>query len=372
MKFLFAGGGTAGHINPALAIANRLREMNSDAEVRFVGTKEGLEAGLIPHSGYPLDFIRVHGFERKYSFKTIKTMAEIPFAIEASKRIIKEFKPDAVVGTGGYVCGPVLYAAAKLKLPTLVHESNAFPGITTKILSQYVDEVAVGIEAGERYLPKARKIVFTGNPVRPSMLTVDSFAARRRLGIDKKPFIVIFGGSLGARDFNRAMADWICSAADRGEYRILMGTGKLNQYEAVIDRFKENGFDLGAHPDITVSEYIYDMDIAMNAADLVISRAGASTLAELTAIGKPAILVPSPYVTDNHQEHNARAVESGGGALVIAEAELTAEKINAAVSSIVGDKKRLAAMGEASAKMGVRDSADRICGEIMKLIKNKT
>lgn len=371
MRFLFAGGGTAGHINPALAIANRLCDMYPNTEIRFVGTKEGLEAGLIPHSGYPLEFIKVHGFERKYSLKTVKTVTEIPFAVAASKRIIKEFRPDAVIGTGGYVCGPVLYAAARLKLPTLVHESNAFPGITTKILSQYIDEVAIGIEAGEKYLPKAKKIVFTGNPVRPSMLTVESFAARRKLGIDEKPFIVIFGGSLGARDFNRAIADWICSAAAGDKYRILMGTGKNNQYDAVMNRFKENGFDIDAHPNVTVSEYIYDMDVAMNAADLVISRAGASTLAELTAIGKPAILVPSPYVTDNHQEHNARAVESGGGAVVIAEAELTAEKIDEAVASIAGDRKRLAAMGEASAKMGVRDSADRICAEIIKLVKNK-
>ena len=372
MKILFAGGGTAGHINPALAIANRVRELYSDTEVHFVGTKEGLEAGLIPHSGFPIDFIKVHGFERKLSFGTLKTAAELPAAVAASKKIIKKFKPDVVVGTGGYVCGPVLYAAARLKIPTLVHESNAFPGITTKILSRYVDEVAIGIDDGRKFIPNAKNIVFTGNPVRPSILTVERSAARAELNLDDRPFVIIFGGSLGARDFNKAAADWICSVADSHKYRILMGTGKLNQYDAVMKRFADNGVDTEKYDDITISEYIYNMDVAMNAADLVISRAGASTLAELTAIGKPAILVPSPYVTDNHQEHNARAIERGGGAAVIPEAEFSAKSIDAAVSDIVSSKTKLVEMGTNSAKMGVPDSADRICKEVLRLIdKNK-
>lgn len=368
MRILFAGGGTAGHINPALAIANRFKEMQTDTEVHFVGTKEGLETSLIPHSGYTLDTIKVHGFERKISLKTFKNLLEIPGAVAASKKIIKKFKPDAVVGTGGYVCGPVLYAAAKMGIPTLVHESNAFPGITTKLLSGYVDTVAIGIQAAEKYLQKSKNIVFTGNPVRPSILSVDSFDARRSMGLDERPFIVIFGGSLGARDFNAAVADWISSVADSGKYQILMGTGKNNQYDTVMSRFSQNGIDINKYTDITVNEYIYDMDIAMNAADLVISRAGASTLAELTAIGKPAILVPSPYVTDNHQEHNARAVEKMGGAVVILENDFSAESINKTVNEILTDKERLAQMKKKSSQMGVKNSAERICDEVLKLI----
>ncbi|MBD9008951.1 MAG: undecaprenyldiphospho-muramoylpentapeptide beta-N-acetylglucosaminyltransferase [Clostridiales bacterium] len=368
MKVLFSGGGTAGHINPALAIANHLKDVCGELEAHFVGTAEGLEVGLIPRSGYPLDLIKVHGFERKLSFGTFKTAFELPAAVAASKRIIKKFKPDIVVGTGGYVCGPVLYAAAKMKIPTFVHESNAFPGITVKILSKYVDEVAVGIDAARKYLPNAKKVVHTGNPVRPEILNVDSFAARRRLRLDSRPFIVIFGGSLGARDFNAAMADWICSVAKSGKYNILMGTGKLNQYEKVMKRFLDSGINLNDFPDIKVSEYIYDMDIAMNAADLVVSRAGASTLAELTAIGKPAVLVPSPYVTDNHQEHNARAIESGGGARVILESELNVEKIDSVIREITDNPAKLAEMRRASAEMGVPDSADIISREILNLV----
>lgn len=369
MKILFAGGGTAGHINPALAIANRLRERNENVGMRFVGTAAGLEVSLVPHSEYELDIIKVHGFERRLSLRTIKTMLEIPAAIAASRRIIKRFEPDAVVGTGGYVCGPVLYAAAKMGLPTLIHESNAFPGITTKILSSYVDVVAVGVEAAKKYIPKAKELELTGNPIRPSILSVDSFSARRKMGLDKRPFILIFGGSLGARDFNAHITDWISSIADSGRYQILMGTGKLNQFDAVMERFSQNGIDIEKKSDIKICEYIYDMDIAMNAADLVISRAGASTLAELTAIGKPSILVPSPYVTDNHQEHNARAVESEGGAVVITEGEMSAELIDEAVAKITSDPGRLAAMRRASAQMGVPDAADLICEKIEGLVR---
>ncbi len=366
MKILFAGGGTAGHINPALAIAGGMRERNTDVKVHFVGTKEGLEVSLIPHSGYTLDLIKVHGFERRLSFGTVKNILELPAAVMASEKIIKKFKPDIVVGTGGYVCGPVLYAAAKMGIPTLVHESNAFPGITTKILARYVDVVAVGMEAAKKHLPKTKKTMVAGSPIRPSMLGVDNFLARRKLGLDSRPFIIIFGGSLGARDFNKAMADWIMSVADSHKYQILMATGKNNQLDAVKKRFEENKFILPN--DIKVDEYIYDMDIAMNAADLVISRAGASTLAELTAIGKPAILVPSPYVTDNHQQHNAEAVESGGGAVMIKESDLNTEIIERTVSDIVLNPERQAKMKKASLKMGVPNSIDIICDEIERLV----
>lgn len=368
MKILFAGGGTAGHINPALAVANYIKEREKDTEIRFVGTKEGLESTLVPHSGYDIDIIKIHGFNRKLSFGTIKTMLEIPGAVLASKRIIKNFKPDIVVGTGGYVCGPVLYAAAKMGISTLVHESNAYAGITTRILARYVDVVAVGIEAAKERISDAKKVIFTGNPVRPSILSADSFSSRRKMGLDQRPFIVVFGGSLGARDFNKAVVDWISSVADTGEYQILMGTGKNNQYESVLKRFRQNGTNIEENESITVSEYIYDMDIAMNAADLVVSRAGASTLAELTAIGKPAVLVPSPYVADNHQEHNARAVEKGGGAVVITEAELSSKTLNAVIEEVTKNSEILAEMKKGSAAMGVPDAVERIYRQMLQMI----
>lgn len=367
MKVLFAGGGTAGHINPALAVANYIAEKNPDTDISFVGTKEGLEVSLVPHSGYPIEYITVHGLERKISLGTLKTLFEIPMALVQSNKIIKRFKPDVVIGTGGYVCGPLLMAAAKKGIPTLVHESNAFPGITTKLLAASVDTVAVGIEAAKDLVKGAKKVVFTGSPVRPSILKINKTDARKKLKLDERPFILIFGGSLGARDFNAAMAEWIIKESKIGRYRILMGTGKSG-YDSITEKIKSSGLDLSQNTDIEIKDYIYDMDVVMNAADLVISRAGASTLSELTAIGKPAILVPSPYVADNHQEHNARAIERGGGAKVIMESELNTIKIEEAVSEITDNSKVLAAMSEASRKMGVPDSTEIIYKEIMSLI----
>lgn len=366
MRILFAGGGTAGHINPALAIANYISE-KEQSEIAFVGTDEGLEAELIPRLGHKISLIKIHGFERKLNLQNFKNIFELPKSIIDSKKIIREFKPDIVIGTGGYVSGPVLYAAAKMNIPTLIHESNAYPGVTTKILSGYVDVVALGSAAAKQYLKKYNKIIHTGNPVRPSILSTGEFEARRILKLDQRPFIVFFGGSMGARDFNANVVDWICDIADSGKYRIMMGTGKFFQYDAVINRFADKGFDLKKHSDIKVSEYIYDMDVVMSAADLVVSRAGASTLSELTALGKPAVLVPSPYVTANHQEHNARELEKAGAAKVILEKDFSPETLGNAVRELVDDKQKLIAMKKASKSIGTASATEEIYREVKEL-----
>ncbi len=371
MRLVFTGGGTAGHINPALAIANYFCEKEPGCEVLFVGTKEGLETGLVPRAGYPIEYIKIHGFERSLTIENLRNLAEIPGAILAAKKILKKFKPDAVIGTGGYVCGPVLYAAAQLKIPTLVHESNAFPGVTTKILSGKVDTVALGVEDAKQYLPKTENVLVTGTPLRASLLETQPEVARQQLGLDERPFLVFFGGSLGARDFNRTVAEWIGQIAASGKYQILMGTGKNNQYDEVMARFSENGVDIAKFPHVKVCEYIYNMDVVMAAADLVISRAGASTLCELTALGKASILVPSPYVTGNHQEHNARAVERGGGAKVILEKEFKPEVLDEVVSQLTGNMDCLKAMQENAAKMGHIDALDVLYEEIKKKIEQK-
>ena len=369
MRILLTGGGTAGHINPALAIANHICEKEPDSQVLFIGTKSGLETNLVPRAGYDIEYIKIHGFARSLTPRNIKNIAEIPVAVHKAGKIIKKFKPDVVVGTGGYVSGPVLYAAEKQNIPTLVHESNAFPGITTRILSGYVDKVAIGVEDAKKYLKNDQNVILTGTPLRSALLEKDSLSARAELGLDERPFVVAFGGSLGARDFNKTVAEWICRIANEHKYQILMGTGKNNQYEDVLEQFKEYGVDIAANPDIKVCEYIYNMDTVMAAADLIISRAGASTLCELTALGKPAILVPSPYVTGNHQEHNARAVERGGGAVVILEKDFVWEKLNETVSTLTQNKDILLKMQKNSAKMGHIDALDVLYNEIRSLIK---
>ncbi len=369
MRLLFAGGGTAGHINPAIAIANYFSAKESVCDVMFIGTQAGLETGLVPRSGYPIEYIKVHGFERNLSLKNLKNIAELPGAIYAADKIIKKFKPDAVIGTGGYVTGPVLFAAARRKIPTLVHESNAFPGVTTRLLANQVDLVALGVEDAKNYLPKTKRLLVTGTPLRASLLETDKETAREQLELDERPFLVIFGGSLGAKDFNSTVVDWICQTAKEEKYQVMMGTGKRNHYQEVLARFQKNGVDLARLPHIKICEYIYDMDVVMAAADLVVSRAGASTLCELTALGKPAILVPSPYVTGNHQEHNARAVERGGGATVILEKDFSPETLGSAVAEITNYPEKMILMQEGAKKMGHVDALETLYQELKKMMK---
>lgn len=367
MRILFAGGGTAGHVNPAIAVADLARSRDKDCEILFVGTRDGMESDFVPRRGYDIEYIKIHGFERRFELQNFKNFIELPLSIRNSKKIIKRFKPDVVLGTGGYVSGPVVYAAARLKVPTVIHESNGFPGVTTRILARFADTVALGIDGAQEYIKKHGKIVVTGNPVRPSILSTSAFEARRKMGLDDRPLILAFGGSLGARDFNAAVADWICREAERGEYRILMGTGKNNQYNSVMERIKSNGLDLEKYPDIQVTEYIYDMDIALNAADLVVSRAG-STISELTAVGKPAVLVPSPYVAGNHQMYNARAMEKAGAAVIVTEDKLSAESLGAAIDGILKDRETLLKMRASSEKLGIKNAAERIYDVMKELI----
>lgn len=367
MRILFAGGGTAGHVNPAIAVADFARSKDENCAVLFVGTRDGMESDFVPRRGYDIEYIKIHGFERRLELQTFKNFIELPMSIRASKRIIREFKPDAALGTGGYVSGPVIYAAAKMKIPTVIHESNGFPGITTRILARYADTVALGIDGAQNYIKKYNNIEVTGNPIRPSILSTTAFEAKRKLGLDSRPFILAFSGSLGARNFNAAFADWLCNEAKRGEYQILMGTGKNNQYSAVIERIKANGIEPENYPSIKIQEYIYDMDIALNAADLVVSRAG-STVSELTAAGKPAILVPSPYVAGNHQMYNARAMEKAGAAVIITEDNLSAEALEKEIGGILKNREKLLGMRAAAEKTGIKDSTERIYEVMMKAI----
>lgn len=370
MRILFAGGGTAGHINPAVAVANFIKEKDPECEILFVGTKQGMESTLIPKQGYEIRYITIHGFERKLSLKNVKTVGEIFSSVRAAKQIIKEFRPDVVMGTGGYVTGPVLYAARQMKIPALVHESNAYPGVTVRILSRYVDVVALAMKEAAAFLPKSKRIEITGNPIRPSILKCNKADAKKSLGLDERKVILVFGGSLGANKINETVADWISSDARDGRFQIIVSAGKNNQYEKVLRRLEKNGFDLKNNGHVRVHEYIYDMDLALNAADLIIARSG-SSVSEMTALGKPAILIPSPYVAGNHQEHNARAVEASGGAVVITENELSADVLRKAVEKILGDNETLFEMSRNAKKIGICDATDKLYAILNELSENR-
>ena len=368
MRILLCGGGTAGHINPAVAVADIVKQKEKDSEILFVGTEEGMEKSLIPMNGYNIKFIKIHGFKRKLSTYNVKVVAELIKAIAESKKIIKEFKPDVVIGTGGYVTGPVLFAASQLKIPCMVHESNAYPGVTVRLLSNRVDIVALAMKEAEKFLKNPKRVEITGNPIRPSILNITKEEAREKLKLGDKKAILIFGGSLGADRFNDVVCDYISGEVKKNELIFIMASGKNNQYKRLIDRFKNNGINPDDYENLRVSEYIFDIEYGLNGADMIIARSG-SSVSEMVAAGKPAVLIPSPNVAGNHQEHNARAVEAAGAAIVITEDKLTRESLKKAADKILFDDENLKKMSEAAEKLAICDAAERLYGLLNEIKK---
>ena len=366
MHILFAGGGTAGHINPALAVAGYIKERHPDAKISYIGTAEKLEAKLVPEKGYDFYTIDVAGFQRKITPKNIvKNISAVKKAVVASsdsKRFLKELKPDVVVGTGGYVSGPVLKEAQKLGIKTAIHEQNAFPGVTTKMLAAGADCVMLAMPEAEKHLKLTKKPVITGNPIRGELLKITKAEARKKLGLDNRPLILSFGGSLGARRVNEAVTELIKWHNGTDKFCHIHGTGKAG-YETMKEAL--SGITLSETVD--VREYITDMDVCMAAADLVICRAGAITLGELQACGKPSVLIPSPYVAENHQFHNAMTLKRAGAADIIEEKDLTGEKLIDTVSMLIENPTKLSRMSEAAKKSAILNANERIYEIIMKL-----
>ena len=372
MRILMTGGGTAGHINPALAIAELLKKEYPDAEFLFVGAKGRMETQLVPAAGYPIRTISVRGFQRRLSLKNIGrnilAAVDVVTASAVSARIVKEFKPDLAVGTGGYVCGPVLREAIRAGVPTAVHESNAFPGVTVKMLAKEGATVLLCSEDARRHLPEGTRAVVTGNPIRPEFLTLDKAAARAELGLDARPLVLSFGGSLGAAKINEAMAEVLRRSREEGKLQHIHGAGKAG-YAAMKAKLEQLQVPLSGDG-VTVREYIDDMPRCMAAADLVICRCGAMTLSELPAAGKPSILIPSPYVAENHQYHNAMVLVNRGAALCIEEKDLTADRLWKAIGTATADPARLQEMERNVRSAAILDADARILAELQKLLKN--
>ena len=372
MKILFAAGGTGGHINPALATAGEIRERYPDAEILFVGTKDKMEAKLVPAAGFDFTTIKISGFQRKLSIENIirnlKTIFYLLFCTFSVKKILKKFKPDVVVGFGGYVSGPVVRTAAKMGIPTAIHEQNAYPGITNKTLAKIVDKVMLTAEEAEKYMQCKNPPAVTGLPVRGEMLKADRDFARAKLGIrDDQKLILSMGGSLGAMTINNAMVDLITDNYKNESLYFIHAMGQYGLW--VPDKLKEKGVDLENAKNVELREYISDMDVCMPAADVVVCRAGASSLSELQALGKASILVPSPNVAENHQYHNAMALVNKGAALIVEEKDLTKEKMQALFDSLVNDDENRLTV-EANAKaMAVADAKEKIADIVLSLIK---
>lgn len=369
MNFLFACGGTAGHINPAIAVAGRLRELMPECGILFVGARGRMEEDLVPRAGYEIRTVEITNLQRKLNLEGIRhnlaTARNVVVSLSESKKIIREFQPDVVVGTGGYVCYPVLRAAQKLGIPTVLHESNAVPGLTTKMLAGHVDRMMVGFEESRDGYKNPDKVAVTGTPVRGDFRTYSKSAAKAELGIDPdKPLVVSVWGSLGAQRMNELMADFITDTHNDADFCLIHSAG-TERYEEMLTRLKaecpggfiQQGFD--------VRPYIYDMSRVMAAADLVLCRAGASTLSELAMMGKPAVLVPSPNVTNNHQEKNARALERAGAAVVALEQEVDGAGLFRQAKALLDDRAALAEMGRRARSLAKYDALDRIYAAIV-------
>lgn len=370
MRILFATGGTAGHINPALAVASYIRETKKDAEILFIGTADHMESRLVPDAGFDFKTIDISGFKRSFSPESIvynvKTVFRIMKSSGESKKIISEFNPDVVVGFGGYVSGPVLQTAVKMGIPTCIHEQNAFPGITNKTLAKEVDRVMLTVEDAKKHLEPKNDVEVTGLPVRGALLKADRDLARAELGIpDNKYLVLSFGGSLGAKPLNDAMFDILLSSSVSGKYFHIHSVGTNgNEF---LDKFKEKGFVNGRKGTVEVRQYIDNMDICMAAADLVIGRAGASSLSEIEAMGKASILIPSPYVAENHQFHNAMALVNRDAGFVIEEKDLTSEVLSKKMDELLSDSEKLKSVEKNAKAMAIADSRERIASIILDL-----
>ena len=372
-RVIFTCGGTAGHVNPAIALAQLTLEKNPKAQILFVGAERGLEKDLVPKAGYDFQPVHISRFHRSFKPAEIKhnliSVGNLIRAPGEARAILRAFRPDAVVGTGGYASYPLVKAAAKRKIPTAVHESNAVPGLTTQMLETYADRIMVGFESCRKHYRRPEKVVVTGTPVRSGFFSMTKAEAKKALGVDDgRPLIVSFWGSLGAAGMNRQMADFLALEAAKQPFHHIHGAGKQG-CPMMLEALREKGVDLGACPALQLREYIYDMAPVMRAADLVLCRAGASTISELTALGTPALMVPSPYVTNNHQEKNARALEEHGGAVVLTEPECSGQALFQAACGILHDSSRLRSMEEAMTALGIRDAAERIYQTVLDIQK---
>ncbi len=368
MKVLLSGGGTGGHVYPSIAIANKIKEENPDAEILFVGTARGIESEIVPKYGYEIKTVTVQGFKRKIDLDNVKRVFKLFKGLEESRRVVKKFKPDIVIGTGGYVSGPVLFNASMSKIPTIVHEQNSFPGVTNKILSKVVTKVFTTFEDSHKRFPEGveDKLVFTGNPVRKEILVARKSTARRTLGISEdKRMVLCYGGSGGSRKINDAMKVVIKNMV-KDDVAFIYATGK-----PYYEEFMKEIEGVNLRPYQRVVPYLEDMANALAASDLVIGGAGATSIAEITALGKPSIIIPKAYTAENHQEYNAKSVENRGGGIAILEKDLTPEKLDEVVFKLLGNKEKLIEMSIHSKEIGTPKSIDVIYDEIMKIYNEK-
>ena len=374
MNVIFTCGGTGGHINPAIAVANIWMERHPDSNILFIGADGGMEEQLVPKAGFQLKTLPGGGLSRSLSFagikKNVKVMYNLMSSVNRCKKIIKDFGADIVVGTGGYASFPALMAAGLLKIPNCVHESNAVPGLTTRMVERWADKMLICFPQSARYYKDQSKVQVVGMPVRSEFIQNEKKACREELGLDSRPVILSTFGSLGAKAMNEMTAELMAMEKEAGyPFQHIHGVGSFG-WEWMPKLVEEKGVQ--DNDAIFLKEYIYNMPTIMTAADIVISRAGASTCNEIAAAGIPCILIPSPNVTANHQEKNARALEEQGAAAVILEADCSAEKVMQTICELLENREAYNKMHEALLEIAVPDSAQRMCDIMEELTSGKT
>lgn len=374
MNVIFTCGGTAGHINPAIAVADILKRRHPDAKILFIGAKGHMEEKLVPQAGYELVALPGSGLSRSLNLAGIKknlgAIKCVLSAVSRCKKIIREFQADVIVGTGGYASFPAIYAGSRLGVPTVVHEANAVPGLTTKMAANVATQVLVCFEESRQHYKHPKQVEVVGMPVRREFLLANKEFAKRELGLEGKQVVVSAFGSQGAKVMNETMAAiFPMEQADGFPFHHIHAVGSFG-WGWMPQKIRDNGVDYESCPDLDIREYIYNMPTVMAAADVVIGRAGSATCNEIAATGVPCVLIPSPNVTNNHQEKNARVLEAVGGAVVLLEKDCTPEILYAEVQGLLVDEERRERMSQALRGLVKQDSAERICGMVEELAKN--
>ena len=372
MRVIIAAAGTAGHINPGLAIANKIKQEQPNSEIIFVGTSRGLENDLVPRAGYELKTIEAYGLSKKISLDNLEKLFKTFRGLGQAKKIVKQFKPDIVIGTGGYICGAVITAASKQKIPTLLHESNAFPGKAVKMLAKRTDTILVSFQDAKDRIPNANKIVCTGTPVK---IVKQNYGINEKNEIIKenglnasKPIVLVYGGSQGAQRINEALIEIIKGKLNKN-YQVIWATGP-KQYDIIKESL--GNINIDNIENMKIVPYIYDMEKVMNIADLIVARSGAMTITEISNLGKASILVPLPNVSNNHQMYNAKVLEKINAAEIIENDNMNGKLLNKTINEIVSDQEKLKLMGASAYSISIKDTQDKIFQEILALINRKS
>lgn len=370
MRVVVSAAGTGGHINPAIVIANVIKNHYKDVEIVFFGTKRGLENDLVPRAGYRLETIEAYGIQKQINFTNIKNILKTIHSRKDVAKFFDDFKPDLVVGTGGYICGPVFSVATKRKIPTILHESNAYPGRAVKMFSKKVDTILVGFEDTKKLLKGAKRVVYTGTPTKVRKIQIDD---KRKEELYKEnnikndlPIVLVFGGSQGAQKINEAIEEIIVNG-NIEKYQIIWATGP-KQYDIIKEKLQNNGININNIKNVKVIPYIYNMEELMNLSDLFVCRSGAMTITEIAIVGKPAIFVPLTSRGANRQEDNARVLERIGAAKVILNDDLNGRILSEKIHELIEDREELKEMGRMAEKIAPESVEDKILKEIINIL----